>query len=300
MANDKSRGMRGTVLALGALFNALPDAMLVVDGEGRIVFTNAAVGDLLGYTADELIGKPLGCLIPERQRSAHESHFSRFHELGKPAPMGVRPIRQALHKSGREVPISNSIANLDLDGERFSVAVMRDGGEIHSEITRATVQAETDLLTGIGSRLCLSRFMQAALATSSPFSLLFLDLKKFKPFNDNYGHEVGDEVLQIVAKRLQAQIRSEDLATRFGGDEFVLVFDGSIDIELLEQRAASIAASVVRPFHIGELSSSVGVSIGGAIFPRDGGSEAELLKVADQNMYQAKQSDVPYYVGKKK
>jgi len=132
----------------------------------------------------------------------------------------------------------------------------------------------------------------------SPFGLLFLDLKKFKPFNDNYGHEVGDQVLQIVAQRLQAQIRSDDLVARFGGDEFVVMLDGLVDIELLEQRAAKIARSLTRPFHIGDLSSSVGVNIGGAMYPRDSETEDGLLKVADQNMYRAKQSNVDYFVGR--
>jgi len=290
--------MKDKVLVLGDLFNVLPDAMVVADGSGLIVFANKAVKNLLGYSADELMGQSLGCLIPESNRSVHEAHFTRFHENGKATSMGARPLLNALHKSGREAPISISIANLDLEGERFSVAVMRDSGDIQSEITQAIVQAETDALTGIGNRLRLSRAMRAALVLSNPFGLLFLDLKKFKPFNDNYGHEVGDKVLQIVAKRLQAQVRPADLAVRLGGDEFVLMFDGLVDIEHLERRAVAVATSVARPFRIGGLSSSVGASIGGSIYPRDGDTEAGLLKVADQHMYRAKQSGVTYYVGK--
>lgn len=291
--------MKETVLVLCDLFNVLPDAIVVVDGAGMIVFANATVSGLLDYSVDELVGQPLNCLIPENYRRAHESHFARFYDRGKPTSMGARPLLSALHKSGRETPVSISIANLDLDGERYSVAVMRDGGEIHSEITQATAQAETDILTGIGNRLRLSRAIQAARAGSSPFGLLFLDLKKFKPFNDNYGHEVGDQVLQIVAQRLQAQIRSDDLVARFGGDEFVVMLDGLADIELLEQRAAKIAKSLTRTFQIGDLSSAVGVNIGGAMYPRDSETEAGLLKVADQNMYRAKQTDADFHVGKK-
>ena len=289
--------MKDKLLVLGDLFNVLPDAMVVVDGAGLIVFANTAVKKLLGYSAEELMGQPLGGLIPESNRTVHESHFKRFHAQGKATSMGARPLLNALHKSGREAPISISIANLDLEAERYSVAVMRDSGELHSEITQATVQAETDALTGLGNRLRLSRALQAALAASSPFGLLFLDLKKFKPFNDNHGHEVGDKVLQIVAKRLQTQVRGADLAARLGGDEFVLMLDGLVDIELLERRAAAVATSVARPFRIGALSSSVEVNIGGAIYPRDGSSEVALLKVADQHMYRAKQTDVAYYVG---
>jgi len=291
--------MKNKVLLLGELFNVLPDAIVVADGTGLIVFASTAISGLLGYSSDELVGQSLNCLVPESHRKAHESHFARFFERGKATSMGARPLLSALHKSGSEVPVSISIANLDLDSERYSVAVMRDGGEIHSEITQATVQAETDLLTGIGNRLRLSRDIRAALETSSPFGLLFLDLKKFKPFNDNHGHEVGDKVLQIVARRLQAQIRSEDLAARFGGDEFVVMLNGLVDIELLEQRAAKIARSLTRPFHIGNLSSTVGVNIGGAMYPRDSETETGLLKLADQNMYRAKQTDVDYHVGRK-
>jgi len=289
--------MKDKVLVLGELFNVLPDAMVVVDGAGLIVFANTAVKELLGFSAEELMGQPLESLIPETIRIAHEAHFKRFHEQGKATSMGARPLLNALHKSGREVPISISIANLDLEAERYSVAVMRDSGELHSEITQATVQAQTDALTGLGNRLRLSRAIQALLEASSPFALLFLDLRKFKPFNDNHGHEVGDKVLQIVAKRLQKQVRSADLAARLGGDEFLLLLDGLVDIELLKQRAAAVANSIARPFRIGELSSSVEANIGGAIYPRDGNTEEALLKVADRHMYQAKQTDVAYYVG---
>jgi diguanylate cyclase (GGDEF)-like protein/PAS domain S-box-containing protein len=289
--------MKDKLLVLGDLFNVLPDAMVVVDGAGLIVFANTTVKKLLGYSAEELMGRPLQCLIPESNREVHETHFKRFHDQGKATSMGARPLLNALHKSGRETPISISIANLDLEAERYSVAVMRDSGELHSKITQATVQAETDVLTGLGNRLRLSQAMQEALAASSPFGLLFLDLRKFKPFNDNHGHEVGDKVLQIVAKRLQALVRRADLAARLGGDEFVLMFDGLVDIKLLKQRAAAVATSVARPFRIGGLSGSVEVNIGGAMFPRDGSSEVELLKVADQHMYRAKQADVAYYIG---
>ncbi len=284
--------MKDTVLALGDLFNLLPDAIIVVDTAGSIVFANSDVNQLLGYPVDELVGQSLMCIIPENFRQAHESHMAKFRDHGKPTSMAARPLLSALHKSGKEISVSISIANLDLDGERYSVAVMRDGGELQSEITQANFKAETDVLTGIGNRLRLSHKMQAAMAESRPFGLLFLDLKKFKHFNDDYGHEVGDKVLQVVARRLRAQIRSADLAARIGGDEFVVMLDALDNIELLEQRAASIARSLTRPFHISDLSSSIGVSIGGAMHPQDGATEDELLKVADQNMYRAKQSDV--------
>jgi diguanylate cyclase (GGDEF)-like protein/PAS domain S-box-containing protein len=289
--------MKNTVLAVSDLLDMLPDAMVIVDGKGRIVFANTQVHGLLGYTPDELINKPLNCLIPKTYRAKHKSHLVKFRHQGQAMTMSDRPLVRGLDKSGSEIPLSISIANLDLGGERYSIAVMHDSGGIQSEITQITFQAETDPLTDLGNRLRLSQHLKTAICRSSPFSLLFLDLAKFKPFNDDFGHEVGDKVLQIVAGRLQAHVRSNDLAVRLGGDEFLLFLDGLDDTEILEQRAAAVADSVTRPFHIGDLSSVVGVNIGGAIFPRDGGSERELIKVADQNMYQAKQAGIPYKMG---
>ncbi|UCH40568.1 MAG: diguanylate cyclase [Gammaproteobacteria bacterium] len=288
--------MKNTELVLGEFFNVLPDAVIMVDSRGNIVFANEAVNGLLGYAADELVDQPLGILIPENFRDAHASHVLRFRDQGKATAMGARPLLSALHKSGHEKPISISIANLDLEGQRYSIAVLRDAGDLHSQIADANAQAETDALTGIGNRLRLSRAMQAAFQTSSPFGLLFLDLKKFKPFNDTYGHETGDKVLQIVARRLLTEIRSQDTAVRLGGDEFVVLLADLADRGLLQQRAATLARSVSQPIHLGELTSEIGVNIGGAIYPCDGDTEAGLLKIADQNMYRAKQAGVDYHL----
>ncbi|MDH3630997.1 MAG: GGDEF domain-containing protein [Gammaproteobacteria bacterium] len=290
--------MKDTLLALSDLLNMLPDAVVIVDGKGRITFANAHIEGLLGYTPGELEKQSLDRLIPKNYRADHKTHLASFREHGQPMAMGDRPVVYGLDKSGDEVPISVSIANLDLDGERFSIAVMHDSGEVQSEITQVTSKAETDLLTGIGNRLRLSQKLESAIEKSRPFSLLYLDLEKFKPFNDNYGHEVGDKVLQIIGRRLQALVRSEDLAVRLGGDEFVLFLGGLIDNEILEQRAATVADSVTRRFHIGDLSGAVGVNIGGATFPRDGDNEQDLINVADQNMYQAKQAGIAYQINK--
>lgn len=286
--------MKDTALALSDLFDILPDAALLVDGAGDIVFANVAVRHVLGYEPDELIGHALNSLIPHRHRASHAKQVADFQRTGHSAAMGDRPVLHALCRAGDEVPVSISIANLELVGERFSVALVRDATPMREHLHHAITQAETDLLTGIGNRLHLSRHIQGLLATGRTFGLLFLDLSQFKPFNDRYGHRVGDAVLRLVAERMQEDVRSDDLAARLGGDEFVMLLDGLSDPETLRERAHLIVDNLCRPFEVLGVKGEISVNIGGALKPQDGDSEAALLAVADKNMYRAKQLRKPY------
>ena len=176
--------MTSSLSDVADLFDVLPDAVIVVDGAGRIAFANTAVRRALGYAAEELVGQPLGRLIPQSYRTQHEHHLARFREQGQPRAMGSRPVLQALSKTGEEVPVSISIVNVDLQGERFSVAVIRDAAVVRDQLREAIAQAESDALTGMGNRLYLSRHVQAALTAGRSFGLLFLDLRRFKRMNN--------------------------------------------------------------------------------------------------------------------
>ncbi|MDH3856483.1 MAG: PAS domain-containing protein, partial [Gammaproteobacteria bacterium] len=137
--------MKKNVPALDDLLNLLPDAIVIVDATGHIVFANTSVEGLLGYRPGELVQQSLDCLIPKSYRSEHQSHFKWFREHGQAMAMGDRPFVYGLDKSGNEISLSISIANMDLDNERYSIAVMRDIGELQSEITEITFRAETDV-----------------------------------------------------------------------------------------------------------------------------------------------------------
>ena len=288
--------MNDSLSAVADLFDVLPDAVIVVDGAGRIALANSTVHRVLGYAAVELVGQPLGRLIPENYRAQHERDLAQFRSQGQPRAMGSRPVLYALGKSGTEVPVSISISNLDIQGERFSVAVIRDASAVRDRLREAIVQAESDVLTGIGNRLHLSQRMQTLLTAGRPFGLLFLDLRQFKRLNDEHGHKIGDEVLRLVAKRIQALVRAQDVAVRFGGDEFVILFDLISDPHLLAARAAAIVESIAQPFRIDGVSGTIGANIGGAIHLRDGNTEEELLAVADRNMYRAKRLQQPFCI----
>jgi diguanylate cyclase (GGDEF)-like protein/PAS domain S-box-containing protein len=281
--------------SLAELLDILPDAVLMVDAGGRIAFCNPAVGSLLGYRPEDLTGQPLSVLLPHALRGRHESLVARFRVDGRSTMMGRRPVLSALHRSGRVVPVSISICNLSLDnGERVAVAVVHDVSALNTHLDRATEQAETDALTGLGNRLRLSRRMQGMLAAEHPFAVLFLDLRQFKPFNDRYGQEAGDEALRTVAKRLRAQVRDLDVVVRLGGDEFVVLLDGLNDEVRLGRLAEDIRRSVSQPMRLDAARGPLGADIGGALRPRHGNTERDLLAAADAAMYRARQSGGGY------
>ena len=149
--------------------------------------------------------------------------------------------------------------------------------------------ARHDPLTGLGNRMLLEERLGHALERAarqgSRVGVLLLDLDGFKPINDTHGHAVGDAVLQAIAQRLQAAVRSVDTVARLGGDEFVVVADGD-DLPALLPR---VRDAVEAPIAWEGLRLQVGASLGVAEFPRDGTSCDALLAHADQAMYAAKQ-----------
>lgn len=283
--------------AIGDLLDILPDAVVMVDARGVIVYANPAVRGLLGYLQHEIVGQALSVLVPASVRERHEALVGSFRHGGSPKMMGSRPVLRAVHKTGRLVPVSISLCNLAIgadSAEPVSVAVLHDVTVLNTHLDRATAQAQTDALTGLGNRLLLSRQIQADLENGRPFALLLLDLSRFKRLNDRHGHAAGDEALRVVAQRLQTLVRGTDLAARLGGDEFVLLLDGLADPARLHEIAQAIADSLARPMRLGEVVTTVGANIGGVFFPAHGDTEAELLAAADRAMYAAKQAGEPY------
>lgn len=152
-----------------------------------------------------------------------------------------------------------------------------------------------DPLTGLPNRAMLfdytNRLFSDNQRTSQCAAVLFFDLDRFKPINDSHGHDIGDEVLKLVANRLSAKLRAEDIVIRLGGDEFVILLRG---IKNPAQTAAEIArhmlARVCEPYHIGELCLPIPASAGISLFPFDGHDIDTLISHADMAMYQAKQA----------
>jgi diguanylate cyclase (GGDEF)-like protein len=152
--------------------------------------------------------------------------------------------------------------------------------------------AHHDNLTGVPNRALLQDRLGQALARARrdkrPLGVLMLDLDGFKPVNDKYGHEAGDELLRSVADRLSALLRKSDTVARVGGDEFVLVLPDVGGAEDAARVARRVLEAIQRPFTVKQVEVRIGTSIGIALYPFDGADGEELMKNADTAMYRVK------------
>ena len=151
--------------------------------------------------------------------------------------------------------------------------------------------ANTDGLTGLLNKRYFDRVLTVLEQHSQPFALFYMDLDRFKPVNDTYGHDVGDKLLKGVSQRLQGCIRSRDYAFRLGGDEFALLLLGSMEQETCARKMDMICEMVAVPYEIDGNSVSVGASCGYALYPAESVDVQQVRYIADQRMYENKQKN---------
>lgn len=149
--------------------------------------------------------------------------------------------------------------------------------------------ANTDGLTGLFNGRHFGTVLQEKEKKKFPFVLFYLDLDRFKPINDTYGHDMGDKLLKEVAARLQRCIRSKDHAFRIGGDEFALLVSADLDEAHCQQLRDRIRQELLQPFYLEGQVLHVGVSCGYAAYPRDSSRATEVRNLADQRMYAQKE-----------
>lgn len=177
---------------------------------------------------------------------------------------------------------------MEWDAEGVLTKIMMIAQDIGERVALENM-ANTDGLTGLFNGRHFGTVLQEKEKKKFPFVLFYLDLDRFKPINDTYGHDMGNKLLKEVAARLQRCIRSKDHAFRIGGDEFALLISADLDEARCQQLRDRIRKELLQPFYLEGQVLHVDVSCGYAAYPRDSSRATEVRILADQRMYAQKE-----------
>jgi len=277
------------------------DVIWILDiASGRFRYVSPSVESLRGYTVEEVMSQPAeAALTPEsalRAQSTLADSIAKWQAGDHSNAPRITEVDQP-HKDGHIIHTEVvTTLHADADGKVVSVlGVTRNITERKRAEEAIRLMAFYDTLTQLPNRRLLQDRIPQQIARArrdqTRIALLFIDLDKFKPINDQYGHEVGDWLLQSVAQRLRRHLRESDTVARIGGDEFVALLADLQQVEDAIATAEKICEEVQTPFVTPNgtqlaISSSIGV----AIYPDDGDNDQALLRIADEAMYLAKRS----------
>jgi diguanylate cyclase (GGDEF)-like protein/PAS domain S-box-containing protein len=267
-----------------ALFQHAPDMVAVLNGEGRIAYSSPSASAALGNEPGALQGHSVFEVVHPDDRAGMRQKFSAL--LGERD--GVMRLQCRVMNSGGgfrwfEFTASNQMHNPALLGVVINA---RDVSENRAFQERLAHEAQHDPLTGLPNRRRMQDVLGSSLRTGA-VAVLFVDLDGFKPVNDVYGHEAGDELLRQVAERLGRCVRGQDVLSRVGGDEFVVLMPGVLDPADAETMSARVRQAIEAPFRVQGHDITIGASVGVHLAPSTSDPD-EALRSADHAMYTVK------------
>ncbi|GLR65192.1 sensor domain-containing diguanylate cyclase [Marinospirillum insulare] len=276
---------------VASVFEGTREAIAVTDADMRLIKVNSAFSQITGFQSDEALDKDLQSFF--YQKKAIEKLYLKIKQSLEVKESWQGEIWYQC-KDGEQLPVLQSISTLlDDQGQVINyIHIFNDISESKAQEERVNYLAHYDQLTDLPNRTLINRRIKKAVEkariNNQGLAILFMDLDHFKEVNDTLGHPVGDLLLKAVAQRLKGKLREQDTLGRLGGDEFLAILDHSANTEASGAVAKKIIHSLVQPFELEGNQIQIGVSVGIAIYPKDGHTADELIKNADIAMYRAK------------
>ncbi len=287
---ETERALEASEARFRVLTESSLDLISVIDADGTLRYQSGALRSLLGYDPAETVGSDVFAMVHGDDAEHFRAAVRRIVETRQAS--GALELRFR-HRDGAwrifESLGTNCLANPHIRGVVFNSRDVTDRKAIQERIQHL---AYHDNLTGLPNRSLLQDRLAHAIARAErarrKVAVLFVDLDNFKNINDTLGHDVGDELLRQVSRRLSESVRIEDTIARQGGDEFIVLLDS-----LEDGRGASVVAQKVlnalrQPFGLGAAEQHVSGSIGIALYPEDGRDAQTLMKNADTAMFHGK------------
>ena len=293
--HDALAALRQERTFLQVLLDNLEEGIVACDEEGRLTLFNPASRRFHGIPDDV---DPVG-RMPSAGGLRHTDGSSMVAEenplLRALAGEEVRESELVVENrhGERRVVVANGQALYDEDGRKLgAVIAMHDVTEHKRQQAQLAELALHDPLTGLANRHLLDDRLRGALDRMrrgiGGVGLVMLDLDDFKAVNDNYGHDVGDDVLIAVARRIQATVRPQDTVARLGGDEFVVVCEVDGGHEEIERIAGRVTEALAEPYRLDGRNLTVLASVGGVLVEDPNMDSSKLLSQADDDMYRVK------------
>lgn len=287
---DSRRELRLLKRSLDCSFNGviIADAH---DSELPVIYVNPAFERITGYSESEVIGRSCRFLQGEKRDALAVEEIRQ----GLRQHRAVNVVLRNFRKDGSEFWNDLHIAPVfdEHGGVTHFVGIQNDVSERKRFEEELRFNASHDLLTGLPNRaLFEDRLRQSSQVTARHqrmLAVVFIDLDRFKPLNDSYGHSFGDEVLKKVAGRIQEAVRPGDTVTRLGGDEFIVLLADLARDEDVVPVVDRLMATLARPYQIGDLQAHVTPSIGIALGDGRADDPVRLIQQADLAMYRAKE-----------
>ncbi|TKA90090.1 sensor domain-containing diguanylate cyclase [Guyparkeria sp. SB14A] len=281
----------GELRLAGSVFEGTGEAIMITSPNHRILRVNPAFTRITGFSADEVMGRPMSDLFQLDDEESEQlericQRLNREHSW-----QGELDYR---NRRGERLTALQTISKVTDEQDRVShfIHIFNDITETKVAEQQIRHQAHHDSLTDLPNRASLKYRIGEAVARArqdnTRLAVLFLDLDYFKEVNDRLGHAMGDRLLREVAGRLQRLLRHEDIVGRLGGDEFLILLEGLPAPRFAGQVAAKVIEVLTQPFDLDGESVSIGVSIGIAVFPEQGHDAEALVNHADAAMYEAK------------
>lgn len=273
-----------------ALLHSSGEAVVMLDAQGRIQGFNRSAEQIFAYVARDVLKQPIGLLIVEHDllQAAIEGEEDWIS-----AALSSRRYELTGRRSdGHAFAMSAAINVIDRAGVRRVMLVLSDVSEHRQREAHIEHMAQHDALTELPNRVLLLDRLERAIGRArgarGTVGVLMFDVDQFRRVNDALGHDAGDQLLLLVARRLLAQLRPGEMGARIGGDEFAVLLDPLADERAAEHRARELLAGLTQPFQIGGHDLHLTISAGVSCFPHDADGSGVLLKNAEAAMYHVK------------
>lgn len=276
----------------GRLLDYSWDEIFIFESENlKIVQVNEGAMDNLHYTEAEILAKAYHQLLGNMARS-------EFEQILNPLRLGQESvvIFEAMHrrKDGSSYPVEVRAQMSHSEVPAVFMVNAHDITERKKTEERLHFLANYDSLTGLANRSLLmdrlSHCLENARRARAVCALFFMDLDGFKAVNDNLGHDAGDQLLKVVATRLQQTLRKSDTIVRLGGDEFIILVQNLKSTQDIGPLAEKVINKIAEPFRLQGQQVAVTTSLGITVFPTRNDDVNSLLRKSDSAMYQAKRT----------